>query len=423
MNILNKWNLSFQRLNANKSTTLETVNGIIGTGTATDEFIKHITGDDDPEWKQYYIDCSTTAGRNNAYKKCDVVRSVLGKSSGFIANLRVWALDEDGRQVKTRQAQRIIQKLNRPNPYEDFKRWFRKLDAQCKLHGHAYVHKQYSKAFNEYDYYIIPYEFVTEDWDINVNLLYDRKVKGYWINDSTKSFYLKPEDVHIFYDVSLDMSGCYRMLGGSRLQSLSEVISTYVTLWEVLTELYGDSGARNLISMGVNNPQMMAMPKLKTEKEDIYKKLKKFGGRRKQDKNAIISTDAKVHQLTSKMSDMEFANTIKDCKKSIANAYEIPAELLGIESSRFKTVPEARKEAYTQSAIPTAEYYFSEWLQMVGETNLPFELKADYSHLDFYQEAKLQEAVAYQQMSGAVVPLVSNNIISVDEARVKLDLE
>jgi hypothetical protein len=414
----------FERTQVAKSASVETVAGIIGTSSAESDFLRKIMDDESPEWKQYFIDCSTTKGRNDAYKKCDVVRSVLGKSSGFIANLKVWALDEDGKQVKTPQAQKIIAKLNRPNPYEDFKRWFRKLDAQCKLHGHAYVHKKYSSLFKEYDYYVIPFEYVTEEWDNTTNLLYDRQVKRYLINDNVKSYYLKPEDVHVFYDVSLDMETYgYRMLGGSRLQSLSEVISTYVVLWETLTEMYGDSGARNLISLGANSPQMMAMPKLKDEKENIYKLLKKFGNRRKQDKNAVTSADAKVFQLTAKMSEMEYANTIKDCKKSIANAYEIPPELLGIESSRFKTVPEARKEAYTQSAIPSAEYYFSEWLQMVGETSLPFSIKADYSHLDFYQEAKLQEAVAYQQMAGAVVPLVSNNIITVAEARVKLDLE
>jgi hypothetical protein len=176
--------------------------------------------------------------------------------------------------------------------------------------------------------------------------------------------------------------------------------------------------------MGANNSAMMAMPRLDKEKKELIAQTDNaHGTRRGQSKNWVVSTDAKVSALAAKMSDMGFAETIKDCKKAICNAYEIPAELFGIESSRFKTIPEARKEAYTQSAIPSIEYYFSEWLQMIGETNLPFTLNADYSHLDFYQEAKLQEAVASQQMSGAVVPLVANSIISVEEARVKLDQE
>ena len=120
---------------------------------------------------------------------------------------------------------------------------------------------------------------------------------------------------------------------------------------------------------------------------------------------------------------MEFENIIMECKKAIGAAYDVPAPLLDIESSRYKNMTEAIKNLYTNAAIPTAEYFFSEWLQMIGKVKLSFELKADYSHLDFYQEAKKEEAIAFQQMAGAVVPLVDAGLITRDEARIKLDLE
>jgi hypothetical protein len=60
---------------------------------------------------------------------------------------------------------------------------------------------------------------------------------------------------------------------------------------------------------------------------------------------------------------------------------------------------------------------------MRGYANLPFTISPDYSHLDFYQEARLQEAVAFQQMANAVVPLTENGLMSIQEARIKLDLE
>ena len=65
---------------------------------------------------------------------------------------------------------------------------------------------------------------------------------------------------------------------------------------------------------------------------------------------------------------------------------------------------------------------------MVGELSLPFELKADYSHLEFYQEARRQEAIAFQQMAGAISTLSSviieeKPVITNEEARIKLDLE
>ena len=374
--------------------------------------------------KSYFIDCSTVLGRNTAYKRCDVLRTVIGKSSQAIANLRVWALNDDNSENKSAEAKQIIAKLMRPNPKEDFKRWFKKLDSQTKLHGKAFVHKAHSSAFKETNYYIIPYEFVMPIYSTSTNSLFERKIDYYQINDGTSSYELKGDEVHEFYDISLAPDKDYRMFGGSRLQSLSDIISTYVVLWEVLTEMYGNRGALNIISMGVNNPQMAGLPSLKSEKEDFLRRLsRRFGLRRNQDKNVVLSTDAKVHPLTAKMSDMEFEKIIMECKKGIGAAYDVPAPLLDIESSRYKNMTEAIKNLYTNAAIPTAEYFFSEWLQMIGKTKLPFELKADYSHLDFYQEAKKEEAIAFQQMANAVVPLVDAGLIDRKEARIKLDLE
>ena len=233
----------------------------------------------------------------------------------------------------------------------------------------------------------------------------------------------------MFYDISLAPDRDGHMFGGSRFQSLSEVISTYVVIWEALTEMYANRGALNLISMGVKDAGMMALSSLKSEKESLLKRLsERFGLRRGQSKNVVLSTDAKVNSLTAKMSEMQFTEIIIECKKAIGSAFDIPAPLLDIESSRYKNMTEAIKNLYTNGAIPTAEYFFSEWLQMVGEISLPFELKADYSHLEFYQQGKKEEGIAFQQMAGAISTLsntlIENKpVISNSEARIKLDLE
>jgi hypothetical protein len=376
----------------------------------------------------YFINCSTVQGRSTAYKQCDVVRTVIGKSSSAIANLKVWALDDAGKQVNTVKSRKILSKLQRPNPKEDFKRFFRKLDLYCKLHGKAYVHMVYSNLFDEYNYYVIPNEFVTEYYLNETDELYNRKVDKYIINDHTQTYEILPQDIHIFYDGTLNEHLPYESIGGSRLESLSEVISTYIVLWEVLTGMYGDRGALNIVSMGINNPQMASLGALKSEKESILKRLSEtYGVRRGQSKTVVVSTDAKVSPLTAKMSDMEFANIIIECKKAIANAFDCPAVLLDVESARYKNTTEAIKVLYTQSAIPTAEYYFSEWLQMTGEIALPFKLMADYSHLEFYQEAQKEEAIAFQQMSNAIATLANvvldkKTVITNEEARIKLDL-
>ena len=95
---------------------VSTVDGVIGISDEYKNLLKVSYYQ-----KEYFIDCSTTDGRIKAYNKCDVLRTVLGKSSSAIANLKVWALDEDGRVVKSRKAKEIIGKgLMRPNPKEGF---------------------------------------------------------------------------------------------------------------------------------------------------------------------------------------------------------------------------------------------------------------------------------------------------------------
>jgi hypothetical protein len=366
---------------------------------------------------------NTVEGRKRIYRDCSPVRTVIGKSSNAIANLRVWALDANDVQVKSPKAKEIIAKLNRPNPKEDFKRFFRKLDVNCKLHGKAYVKKQYSTLLDEYDYYVIPNEFIFEYYGLETDELFNRKIAYFLVNDGVGSYELKPEEVHIFYDGAIDVNTDCSILGGSRLEALTETVSTYVVLWETLTGMYGDRGAFNLISMGIDDAPMLSLNSFQKERENLGTFLQKgYGGRKNQAKNAVVSTKATVNPLTARMADMEFTNTIIQCLKAIANAYDCPSVLLDIESARYKNSTEAMKILYTQSAIPTSEYYFSEWLQMIGETELNFELRADYSHLEFYQEAKMQESVAYQQMSGAVVPLYTNGILTKDEAKAKLDI-
>lgn len=403
-------------MNIFQTDLITTENGIIKLSDALKEAMSS---------SEYFIDCSTVEGQLKAYRKCDVVRSVLGKSSSFIANLKVWALDEMGKEVKTALSKKEIAKINRPNPKEDRKIFFKKLDQQVKLHGKAYVRKV--KNGNDYDYYVIPRKYLKIEWDNEVQANFDRKVKKYTINDGVKTYELRDDEVHIYNDVTLEDDG-YTMYGASRLESLSELISTYVIMWEVLTGMFGDRGALNIISMGVKDAQMMSLSALKSEKESILKRLsERYGLRRGQSKNVLVSTDAKVSPLTAKMSDMMFPETNKDCKKGIANAYEIPPELLGIESSRFKTIPEARKEAYTQSAIPSFEYYISEWNTMRGNINLPFIIAPDYSHLDFYQESQLQKATAFQQMTNAIAAISDKTIegkpiMTWEQVQIQLDL-
>ena len=370
----------------------------------------------------YVINTATQAGQEMAYRKCDIVTSMIGRCAESIANLRVWALDENNKEVKTRLARSIIGKMEQPNPQEDFSAFFSKLEAFIKLYGKAYVRICRSDLFGETDYYIIPNYYITPFYADTFDETYNRKVLHWQVSDGANIYELKPDEIFVFYDRRLSFGGDH-VLGQSRLVPLADTISTYTILWEISGELYAHKGADNLISMGLNDAETLTSPYTNIMRGEVQEELKKYGVRRGQWRNILVKTNAKVFPLSSKIKDLDLTETIKNAKKAICNAYDCPPELIGVESSRFKTVPEARKEFYTQACIPSARFIIQGWLAMTGNTRLPFRIEPDYSHLDFYQEAKLSEAVAFQQMANAVVPLITNDIMTTEEARIRLDLE
>ena len=94
-------------------------------------------------------------------------------------------------------------------------------------------------------------------------------------------------------------------------------------------------------------------------------------------------------------------------KKSICNAYGYPPELMGTDAARYKLYTEAIRKLYTQSALPSFEFYAAEWLIMVGAIGVDFTITGDYSHLDFYKEAQQQQATAIQTMAQGLSSLSS----------------
>jgi hypothetical protein len=176
--------------------------------------------------------------------------------------------------------------------------------------------------------------------------------------------------------------------------------------------------------MGADDPQILM--NINQDVVDLQEAFKRYGLRKGFWKFLIVKTKATVQKLTSPMSEFEFNQTINDCKIACCNAFSCPPVLFGVEQARYKATTEAEKEYYRQSAMPIAEYYIQQWLIMKGKVDLPFDIVPDYSHLEFYQEAKLQEGIAKGQIANAIASLMGiegKEILSVEEARIWLDLK
>ena len=378
---------------------------------------------------RYVVDCSTIQGQERAYRECDMVSTVIGKVADSSSNIKIWALDENGKEVKNRLAKSVLEKMNKPNPYEDFGTFFQKADTFRAIYGKAYIQKKKSVLLGDVDYYVIPNYMVTPIYGNYYDSLYNKKVNYYQISNTLESNKLSADEVFVFYDNRISLKDKSTVLGESRLASLSEQVSSLMVLWEVCTELYGDGGAKQIISLGGGNIDLYINPLLKKERKEVQEVLGEYGKTRGKYKSIVTKADAKVHPLTSSIRELGLSETIKNAVVSICNKFDFPPYLIGIDASRYKGMDEAMAQLYTNATIPNAKRYISFWLQMTENSNLPFKIEPDVSHLDFYQNSKQKEAVALQQMAQACSVLYriedgsGNRAITLEEVRVKTGLE
>jgi len=371
---------------------------------------------------KHVIDCSTIIGQREAYRRCDIVRSVISEISNAEANLNIWAVDDNNKEITSLRAKKILNKLKQPNPYQSQVAFMQVLTLFRKIHGRCYVRK-FRNSLGEYDYYIIPNHYLTIEWDDKYDLAYNRKVKKYIVSRGFKREELTSDEVFVFYDGNISTSSCDEtVLGDSRLVSLSEIVSAYVVMFETLTGLYSEGGARNIIGMGAKDVYLQRSMETEKEKKELKEKLKyAFGWLKGQVKDMVISTTPSVHRLSAPISELDIEKNAKLTMKAICNAFRVPSEVFGVETARYKIIEDGLRLLYTQCAAPDLDSVLAQWMQMVEGGN-DFKLKADYSHLDFYKASQMQEGQAWATYAQAFQSLIETGICTVEEARIKLNL-
>lgn len=378
------------------------------------------------------VNTSTVTGQIEAYTKCAPVQDAINMIASYHSSLRIAAVDDKGNWLGgdkgTAEQKRIIasdlKKLKQFNPREGFIRFQHRVKTYLSIFGVCYVHKQPIIGFpGMYDYYIIPNNIITPEYieSYSYNGNYERKIKRYRLNLNAENLYLQPEEVFTFID---RVAGFQNVNTGglnvtSRMVALREPVSTLLSMGQMLTQLLADGGARGIITQETSDP-MSNSPFLDAEKVAIQDELKKYGHLRSQYKYIVTRSAANYIPLTAKIVDMQLPEIALAKKIDVYRAYGIPTAF-AVNESRFKVLPEARKELFTSTVIPEGEDLFSDMLKLVGIPERAWQYVPDWSHMDFFQESLKESAIALQQAGNGLVPLVDSGIISSDEANSYLE--
>lgn len=361
------------------------------------------------------VNTKTSQGQLDAFNKSSVVQTAIRKRSDAFSHLEIWAKDDNGKKIINNDVvKNDLKLLSQPNEYQNFNCFNNHVESQVCIYGRCYIYKSKIIGINKFNFYIIPFDMVSPVYSNTYNSIFEKEILYYNINIGSRILRLETDDVFIYRD------NWYKngqgTFGLSRLYSLSEPISTLLSIGETITQLIVDGGARGIIGQGAKDIDTFSAPFLTREKIELQKSLQEYGGLRGKFKYIITKGAASYIPLTSKIVDMQLPELLMSAKISVFEQFGLP-NIFAAEETRYKSLPEARKEFYTGTIIPEATKRFSDFCKMMSIPNRDWEYKPDWSHLDFYQEDLKESAIALQQVSGAITPLVEKGIITIEQAK------
>lgn len=373
------------------------------------------------------IDTSSINGQMQAYIKCNVVQDVINLKSLYHSNLKLGAQKESGDWIggnygtasEQKMAKQDLALLAKFNDTENFRAFNYKLKQFLHIFGEAYIWKMKVVGMNKYQYFIIPRQLISPNYGMKPDFDANFKPipKNYTVTTPAGTMTLENDEVFVIGDGIAGMRSSQNYT--SRLEALSESISALMAINEMFTELIQDGGARGIIGQGAKDSQMLVEPYLDEEKALMQKELKTYGKMRGQFKYLVTKGTASYVPLTSTITEMQLPENILAKKVDIYRSFGLP-NAYAMNESRFKVMPESRKEAFTGSVTPEAHLIYDALIRMVGIPERDWIYTTDDRHMDFFQESLLQSGTALQQAANAVVPLVSNGIWSVQTANSEL---
>jgi hypothetical protein len=396
---------------------INTINGTVSLGGGFE-----VVTSDNTE-----INTDTVYGQIEAYRKCGVVQDAIELKASLHSTLRIAAVSESGRWLGGNQGSEAEKRVIRDdmkliNYYnEDQSALFfqHKLKTMLHIFGCAYIQKLKMVGFKDrYSYYIIPNDIITpvysikSKYDVNFKAVPDK----YIITVPNGQIELFNDEVFVVEDRILDFGSYKSSL--SRLVGLKESISSILSANQMFTQLIADGGARGIIGQGAKDAEMSIM--LKDETAAIQKALKQYGKLRGQLKYIVTRGSSSYTPLTSSIVDMQLPENLLSKKVDIYRGFGIPTAF-AVNEARFQVVPEARKEIFNASVTPEGKCIYEMILKMKNIPERSWRYISDDSHHDFYQESLKDSSIAFQQASGALVPLVENNLITRAQASDYLD--
>lgn len=366
------------------------------------------------------INTSTALGQAKAYAACSVVMSVILKKINAIKNMRLMSVDADGNDVGDKE---LIRAMSQPNSYQRIEDFTAYVSSMVNIFGRAYIMKIDTVGLDSFELYVVPNLCVIENeyaLDV-VSFEPYGNVRDYTVTIGSLQMTVDREHMFVVTDSTYDMA-LFGNAGISRMVALQEQINAFVSSYDATHELMVNRGMLAIISLTSGSGDIVkdvTLPQTASEKRNVEEAMRHYGTKHGQMKYALTNMNASVVPVSSTITDLGLTDVQQNCKKDIADIYQVPSVLLDVEGSTYANAKEAKTILYNDAVIPEANNIFDTLNRIYGFYGV--RVMPYYDHLELFQEAKRAQAAGLTNLVTALFNAVASGLLTLQEAKDELN--
>ena len=209
--------------------------------------------------------------------------------------------------------------------------------------------------------------------------------------------------------------------GASTMASLQGPISNIRAAYEARNVMIENRGALGILSNSSSDGMGATMPLLPGEKEELQNDYRKFGMSKDKWQIIITSLNLRWQQMSIDTDKLKLFEEVKADTEQLCDAYGVPFELLANEKgTTFENRRTAEKTFYTGTIIPEAEEWVGAINRKLKTSNLPWEYRASFDHLDIFAENQKDRAQSLTILINGLSKALADGAITLDEYRGEL---
>ena len=351
----------------------------------------------------------------DAYRRCPIVNAIINRKAQAFINGKNWVLDDKGAVSESKDAKKIMDLLDNPNP----------LQSRRQFEAQGYIFQQlfgfnivmavrpfgFADVLDTKSLWNIPACWI--DWKATEELFNING--GVYIKEIVISFNrvqtrLKVEDLLIIRDFTPSFDSI--TFPESKIISLSLPINNIIGALESRNVLINYRGALGILTTDPGKGQYNALPLQKEEKDQLQKDFRRYGLKNKQLQVILTTAALKWQQMGYATKELMLMEEVEESSKNICAGLNFPPFILGLKDTTFSNMNEAKKSLYSEATIPDAENIYEHWNRFFKTKELGLFIDKDYAHVPALQEDKQATGQARKAINDALLIEFQNDIIT-----------